>query len=321
MTQGEAVQRTEREYASQRAKNESERDARVAEVRQKIPEIARLQAELAAAFADGARRALVDGAQAAHIAQALRTRAGDVQRQIACRLEAAGFPQNYMDIRCRCGTCRDTGYVGEDMRGRCQCFTQRVLALRFEHAEGLPEHSFERFDERLYPSASQRAQAVEARNLLETYAERFPESGALNLLLLGASGLGKTFLLDSVARRISERGYVTLRISAFRMFEGMRAYHMGENQSGTAFEQMLNCPCLLIDDLGAEPMFKNITVEYLFTLLSERAAARRHTAIATNLSLVQLAERYGERVVSRLLDRSTTEIIRLSGEDLRTRRN
>jgi hypothetical protein len=30
-------------------------------------------------------------------------------------------------------------------------------------------------------------------------------------------------------------------------------------------------------------MLNNITVEYLFTLLSERIAARRHTVIATNL--------------------------------------
>jgi DNA replication protein DnaC len=42
---------------------------------------------------------------------------------------------------------------------------------------------------------------------------------------------------------------------------------------------------VLIDDLGTEAMLNNITVELLFTLLSERCAARRLTVIATNLML------------------------------------
>ena len=55
----------------------------------------------------------------------------------------------------------------------------------------------------------------------------------------------------------------------------------------------------------------------LFTLLNERMATGRHTVIATNLSPVQLKERYGERVASRLLDRSKGLLIQLEGKDLR----
>ena len=65
-------------------------------------------------------------------------------------------------------------------------------------------------------------------------------------------------------------------------------------------------------------MMRNITVEYLFTLLNERIAAKRHTVVATNLSPVQLQERYGERVSSRLLDRAVCGAIQLKGKDLRT---
>ena len=76
-------------------------------------------------------------------------------------------------------------------------------------------------------------------------------------------------------------------------------------------------PLLLIDDLGTEPMMRNITVEYLFTLLNERIAAKRHTVIATNLSPVQLQERYGERVMSRILDRSRGVALKFVGRDVR----
>ena len=37
----------------------------------------------------------------------------------------------------------------------------------------------------------------------------------------------------------------------------------------------------------------------------------------TNLSVAALQERYGERVTSRLTDRSTAQLIRLTGENLR----
>jgi hypothetical protein len=69
----------------------------------------------------------------------------------------------------------------------------------------------------------------------------------------------------------------------------------------------------------AEPMLRNITVEYLFTLLNERCAAKLHTVVATNLSIIQIKERYGERVASRLLDTSKCVLIRLGGRDLRNK--
>jgi DNA replication protein DnaC len=64
-------------------------------------------------------------------------------------------------------------------------------------------------------------------------------------------------------------------------------------------------------------MLRNVTVEYLFTLLNERCAQRKHTVIATNLSPSQLQERYGERVSSRLLDNARCALIAMRGKDLR----
>ena len=97
----------------------------------------------------------------------------------------------------------------------------------------------------------------------------------------------------------------------------MRRQHFADGSGEVDFEQLLSVPLLLIDDLGSEPMMRNITVEYLFTLLNERMAARRHTVIATNLSPLQLQQTYGERVSSRLLDRTRCAVIKLEGKDLR----
>ena len=113
-------------------------------------------------------------------------------------------------------------------------------------------------------------------------------------------------------------GFPAVRVTAFRLFETMRRQHVGGDEDFDGFSELIEAPLLLIDDLGTEPMMRNITVEYLFTLLNERMAARRHTVVATNLTLVQIKERYGERVASRLLDKGACRIIQLKGKDLRT---
>ena len=137
-------------------------------------------------------------------------------------------------------------------------------------------------------------------------------------MLSGAGGLGKSFLLNCVYERVNSRGFAATRTTAYRMFDAMRRRHVGDAEDADGFAALLETPFLLVDDLGTEPMMRNITVEYLFLLLNERTAAKRHTVIATNLTATQLQERYGERVSSRLLDRSVCGVVQLRGKDLRT---
>ena len=90
---------------------------------------------------------------------------------------------------------------------------------------------------------------------------------------------------------------------------------MGDGEDG--FAALLETPLLLVDDLGTEPLMRNITVEYLFLLINERMEAGLSTMVTTNLNPAQILERYGERVCSRLFDRASALAIRLEGKDLR----
>ena len=183
---------------------------------------------------------------------------------------------------------------------------------------GTDEQCFERFDERIFPEEDgQRARMGRARELCEDYANNYPDTKNLNLLITGTIGQGKTFLLNCIYERVVSRGQAAIRISAFRMFEAMRRHHRFSSAEEREFTELMEVPLLLIDDLGTEPMMNNITVEYLFLLLNERMANRRHTVIATNLSPAQLNEHYGERVASRILDRSRGATIKFSGKDVR----
>ena len=77
----------------------------------------------------------------------------------------------------------------------------------------------------------------------------------------------------------------------------------------------LSADFLVIDDLGTEPMLKNVTLEYLQLVLDERTRDGRTTVITTNLSAEELTGRDGLQLGSRL----NGEYLRLEflGRDIR----
>ena len=72
---------------------------------------------------------------------------------------------------------------------------------------------------------------------------------------------------------------------------------------------------ILIDDLGTEQVLNNVTIPYLLELLTERTD--KVTIITTNLSALDLEQRYGQRIVSRLLDKKLSYPLIFKGNDLR----
>ena len=322
MTKSDCIRELLAEYQAQRTRNELELDERIAKVEKIDPEIARLREENRTLAFETVRRVMQT-----QDAQALREAAEQMKQrglfnngEIRRRLRAAGLPEDYLELPYRCRVCRDTGYVGDAPSRFCDCFETRLRMKLYEDGSmaGLDEQSFARFDPERFPEENgQRAQMELVRQSCEDYANAFPQTRFLNLLLTGAGGLGKTYLLNCIYGRVIGRGFPAVRITAFRMFQCMRDQHFSSADAELNFEQLISTPLLLIDDLGSEPMLRNVTVEYLFTLLNERMAAGRHTVVATNLSPLQVQETYGERVASRLLDRSRCATIKLSGKDLR----
>lgn len=322
MTKAECIRELQAEYQAQRARNEAELEARVDEAGRADPEILKLkEANRDLAF-ETMRRILTLEDPDARRKAAERMRAGGLSNnaEIRRRLAAAGFPEDYLEMRYRCAVCRDSGYVGDAPARFCGCFEARLRMMLCEDGSmaGLDEQCFDRFDLTRFPEADgQRAQMASVRRACEDYANHFPDTKYPNLVLTGSGGLGKTFLLNCIYERVIRRGYSAVRVTAFRMFETMRRQHFAAAPEEMNFDQLIDAPLLLIDDLGSEPMMRNITVEYLFTLLNERMAARRHTVVATNLSPLQIQETYGERVSSRLMDRSLCATMLLKGRDLR----
>ncbi len=229
-------------------------------------------------------------------------------------LFSVGLPEDYLTLRYRCKLCRDTGYTGAPQRTPCTCLQKKLLGQARATSQIDERETFETFDADVFPTEAQRKQMLAARRITEGYAEEFPNTLKRNLLLLGTSGLGKTFLLNSIAARVLTRGHAVKKVTAYTLMEQLLA---GIRQNTDVAGPFLTVPLLLLDDLGTEPMINNITIEYLFSILNERHNAGLHTVIASNLTSEKLQERYGERIFSRLVSVDDSRILHLTGQNLR----
>lgn len=233
-----------------------------------------------------------------------------MNEQTCALLRAHGYDPAHLETGYACERCRDCGYVivqGAKVPCTCQK-AQTKLALQ----EPLP--AFADFDDTLYPSDVQRSSARQLQQRLQAYACDFPHVDRPHFMLYGAPGLGKSFFLGCTAQALRTRGFVVQYLSAYRLICLFREQHMGGRD---ALRTLSQCDFLAIDDLGTEPLYRNITIEYLNALVDTRMRYSRATAVATNLNAAELTERYGERIVSRLCDKYNCALYGLRGQDLR----
>lgn len=326
MTRSEIIRLLHEEYANIREQNQQEHERRLQEIGLRDPRISEIADMSRALFMQQARNLLRHPGNAEQLAADTKKKAAALRAEQEKRLQALGLSKDYLDPVYTCRDCRDTGYVGEGVKEMCACMERKLIDRLYDGARerGTADQRFENFKEELLPDAAavdglhtQRQIAVAARNLCREFADAYPASPRLGLLLTGETGLGKTFLLHCIENRLLDRGYSPITVTAYRLFETMRGCHFSDAEKRQEFDELVRCDILLIDDLGTEPVMQNITREYLFTLLNERLTQRRHTVIATNLGAAELMNMYGERVFSRLFDVMNVAVCQLKGKDLR----
>lgn len=326
MTRSDIIRSLTEEYARLREENLREHDRRLAEIEKKDPRIAQIAQESRELFMKQARFVFIRPDEVESLRKKTLHEAALLRAEQEKRLLQLNLPADYLDPIFTCKICRDTGYAGEPIREMCACMEKKLVDRLYETARerGTAEQTFETYCDSVFPDDepadgvnTQRKIALRAKRMCREYAEAYPYTDTLNILLTGNTGLGKTFLLHCIENRLLARGFSPICITAYRLFETMRGAHFSDPEKKQEFDELIRCDILLIDDLGTEPVMQNITREYLFTLLNERLTQRRHTVVATNLSILGLKELYGERVFSRLLDTVNVTPAQLKGKDLR----
>lgn len=244
-------------------------------------------------------------------------------------IRAVGGDPSDFEPKWDCPICRDTGYLEtpDGNRKMCVCLKQLAAALAVKDEQYRPDvnATFENFDLSLFPedpnpvkderySQHEWMRRVEA--YCREYADTFQVGKSTNLMLTGQTGLGKTYLAHCIANRVADKGASVCFLTAYNLSNLMFDAYMGQSAALDMEKALLACDLLVIDDLGSEPIRKNINLESLFSLLNERNIANRPVIICTNFLPTALRDRYGERITSRMLPRDK-QPIRLYGSDVR----
>ena len=205
-----------------------------------------------------------------------------------------------------CPLCNDTGIKDDEY---CNCLVDIVNELLKEESGFSSLENFELFKNK------------KEMELLYQKMKKWCHSNFDKTLifLAGQTGVGKTHLLKCMANELIKLHKFVLLTSSFSMHQDfVKSYACKDAiEKQNIIEKYLDADVLFIDDLGTELRQPNITVNYLYQILNERKSRKNPTIITSNLELSDIADYYDERISSRIIDKSSSICVYITGEDLR----
>jgi len=251
-------------------------------------------------------------------------------------LTKAGYPEDYLEMKYYCGTCKDTGFVeSENGFRKCACYRQQLINHIFSQSnlKLAEKENFSTFRESLFPDTvdeekygikiSPRENILRIKQRCLSFIENFDKPEEKNLFFSGPAGVGKTFMSNCIAMELIMRGRTVLYQSAPSLFRCISEYKMKSGRDEESFvddlyENIFEADLLIIDDLGTEPPTASRYAE-LLNILNTRQIKNFtrpcKTIISTNIGARELYEYYSERVASRII--GCFDRLRFAGNDLR----
>ncbi len=221
-------------------------------------------------------------------------------------LKKYGMTEDDLVPNFSCKICQDTGYAKERM---CVCLQTELRRLIVNQSNVTNKnYTFENSAE---TDSHNKAVIKQAEKICRT-------KNLQNILLLGPNGTGKTYLLSACANLCANLSRSVLFMTGYNLNSLFLECHLSDFETNKAIlDNLIDTDVLVIDDLGTEITYRNVTAEYMFALLNERIARGKQTFISTNLSLQDIRDRYDERIFSRLIDQKITFVAQLGGKDKR----
>jgi DNA replication protein DnaC len=140
---------------------------------------------------------------------------------------------------------------------------------------------------------------------------------AHNVLITGATGVGKTWLACALAQQAARSGFTVLYVRAPRLLEELRVAH-GDGSFGRRLAQLARIDLLAIDDFAIAPITASERND-LLELLDDRVGARA-TLITSQLPVTAWHEWLNDPTLAdAILDRivHAAHKIALKGESMR----
>lgn len=319
----EVLQRARTRLEQAKAERESENQRNLAVAYAREPRLKEIDLEL--------RRSMI------LTAQAVFSQSGDVkaameqvkQKNLALQQERAElieacFEEGFLDETPICTNCGGAGYVGSKM---CECLAELCRQEQKKELTVLTggRESFSQFRLDYYSNTYDPRYRASAREIMEknlngcrTYAATFSENSG-NLLFVGGTGVGKTFLAVSIARTVAERGCSVCYETASQLFSKLeKARFTSDEEARRETEKFTSADLLIIDDLGTEMPGQFVT-SALYSLLNDRLLASKPMVITTNLNVEEAGRRYSPQIASRLY--GSFRRYTFVGEDIRVLKN
>ena len=319
----EVVRRARDRLAQAKEDRESENREHLARAYAQVPRIREIDMELRRSMVQAAQAAFSGGIDVQEAMARVREKNLALQRERA-RLEEAYFEEGYLDDSPICEKCGGTGYIGSNM---CECLAELCRQEQKKELTILTggRESFSQFRLDYYPDRVDPKYGVSPRNIMERvletcrrYALTFNQNAG-NLLFVGGTGLGKTFLSACIARVVADRGCSVIYETSAHLFSKLEQAKFSPNEDNRREAAKLNdCDLLIIDDLGTEMPGQFVTAA-LYSLLNDRLLAGKPMVVSTNLNVDEMSRRYSPQIASRLhggFNRMT-----FVGEDIRVLKN
>lgn len=300
----EAVAHARQRLAAAKADRESENRARLAESYAKVPRLKEIDILLRRTMAAAAQAVFTQGGDAQAAMEQVRQENLTLQQERAALLREY-FPEGYLDEQPICRLCGGSGYVGSHM---CSCLDalcrqeqQKLLGTLGNGSESFQSFRLDYYPAAVDPRYGASPKAIMERNfrLCKEYAMQFT-ANAGNLLFIGGTGLGKTYLAMCIAKTVAAGGYSVVYESAIDLFNKLeRAKFAPSDDTLREVQRIESADLLVVDDLGTEMPGQFVTAA-LYGLLNGRLLAGKPMVITTNLNVEEAGKRYSAQIASRL---------------------
>ena len=212
----------------------------------------------------------------------------------------------------------------------CNCLKQKIFDAEYNKINSFDfsKYSFEDFSldcysdeinkEKYNSSISPKENIKIIKKICDKFIDTFDNPKEKNLLFIGNTGLGKTFMSNCIANEMLKRNKTVLYQTAPIMLDSIIDYKLGKSSNFNVLKNLLSVDLLVIDDLGTESL-NNMKFSELFTLINTRLLNQNNKATKTIISsLDNLASTYGERIISRLI--GSYNICYFFGDDIRIKK-
>lgn len=319
----EIIQRARRRLEEKKADKESVYRQHLQQAYVELPRLREIDIQLRQSMAQAARAAFTEGADAVAAMEQVKKENLALQCEYGTLVQA-NFAPGFLDDSPICPHCGGNGYVGSTM---CSCLAMLCLEEQRQQIANLTTGAerFSAFRLDYYPDRIDRDYGTSPRFIMEktlNYCKQYAASflpGCGNLLFIGGTGLGKTFLSACIANEVTEKGYSVAYESAPQLFAKLEKNRFSpDEQSRLQADKFAQCDLLIIDDLGTEMPGSFVTAA-LYSLVNDRLLSGKSMIISTNLLTEEIAVRYSPQIASRL--QGAFKRFAFVGEDIRVLKN